>query len=436
MRHFLMVTIILLFAPYFVFANGSPIDGSDIKATGNIRMMQKKDISLEAENLHIVLEGDYAAVRAEYHLTNHGNKTKVTYGFPVDYIPPEERELSEGGKTSKKPLQEIVIEADGKKLLTRKYQEPKRGKKEKAPDYVRTWIVTDLEFAEADNKVVTVSYKVKNFLNDWVYTKSFKPEFSDRTFSYILSPSGNWGDGIVRRLSITLDGSKIKTQGGIIKKITPNGYAVNDDITRWEFENFDLKKAKNLKVVYDDTARLMSKFVADERLPVRLVKQVKGSSSLTDPADPGRHDPHKVLDNDLDTAWCEGMNGDGIGQSLTFELKGAIISGIGIINGYAKNEGAYQGNNRIKKVKVIMVQKNGEKREEVVDLPKKDISKLNREVVAPFIDWVADFGDPYETTRSITLVIQEVYPGSKYRDTCISEVYLLGFSPKERGVPQ
>ena len=437
MRYFLMVTVFLILIPTFVLANGSPIDGSDVHATGNIRMIQQKEISLDEEELRVVLEGDYAVVRAEYHLTNHGKKETVTYGFPIDYVRPEDREFSEETKIVVKPLQNVVIEADGKALKTHEYKEPKKkGKKEKQPPYLRTWIVTDLEFGEAEQKVVTVSYRVKNFLDDWVYTKSFKPTFSDRTFSYLLSPSGSWGDGIVRRLTISIDSSKIKSKGGVIKKITPKGYTAGDDIVRWEFENFDIKKAKELKVVYDDTARLMSEFVTTERLPARLVKHVKSSSTLEDPSDPGRHEPTKVLDSDLDTAWCEGATGDGIGQSLTFDLKDAIIGGIGIINGYTKSEGTYQSNSRIKRIKVATVQKTGEKREEIVDLPKRDFNKLNRVSVEPFIDWVADFGDPYDTTKSITLTTQEVYPGSKYRDTCISEVYLLGFSPKERGINQ
>jgi len=436
MRYFLLFSI-LLAVPSVLFANGGPIDGSDVHATGNIRMIQKKDISLDTEDLRVEFDGDYAVVRVEYHLTNHGKKDTVTYGFPVDYTRPEDREFTEELKNAGKPLQNIIIEADGKALKTREYKEPKkRGKKEKQPPYLRAWTVTDLEFGEAEQKVVIVSYRVKNFLDDWSYSKSFQPVYSDRTFTYLLSPSGSWGDGIVRKLSIAIDSSKIKSKAGVIKKIVPKGYTISDDIIRWEFENFDIKKAKDLKVIYNDTARLMSEFLVTERMPARLVKQAKSSSTLKNPADPGRHDPSKALDRNLDTAWCEGANDDGIGQSLTFELKDAIISGVGIINGYAKNEETYQSNNRIKKIKLIMIQKNGEKKEEIVDLPKTDFSRLNREAVAPFIDWVLDNGDPYETTKNITLVIQEVYPGSKYHDTCISEVYFIGSSAKERGVTQ
>jgi len=437
MRCFLSMTFFLLVVPSMLFANGGPIDGSDVKATGNIRMIQNKDISLDTEELRVVLEADNAIVRAEYHLTNHGKKETVTYGFPVDCIRPEDREFFEDPKKAGKPLQNVVIEADGKALKSREYKEPKKkGKKVKQLPYLRTWTVVDLEFEEAEQKVVTVSYRVKNLFDDWSYTKSFKPEYSDRTFTYLLSPSGSWGDGIVRRLAITIDISKIKSKAGVIKKIAPHGYTISDDVIRWELADFDIKKAKDLKVVYDDSARLMSEFVVAEQMPARLVKQAKGSTTLKDPVDPGRHDPSRTLDRNLDTAWCEGATGDGIGQSLTFELKDVIVSGVGIINGYVKNEETFQSNNRIKKIKLIMVQKNGENKEEIVDLPRRDVHRLNREAVAPFIDWVLDNGDPYETTKSITLVIQEVYPGSRYRDTCISEVYLLGSSAMERGTNQ
>ena len=40
---------------------------------------------------------------------------------------------------------------------------------------------------------------------------------------------------------------------------------------------------------------------------------------------------------------------------------------------------------------------------------------------------VANYGDSYQKVRKITMTVLEVYKGSKYSDTCISEVLLLGY---------
>ncbi len=40
---------------------------------------------------------------------------------------------------------------------------------------------------------------------------------------------------------------------------------------------------------------------------------------------------------------------------------------------------------------------------------------------------IGDYGDGYAKVRKITITILEVYEGTKYSDTCISEVLLLGY---------
>lgn len=63
--------------------------------------------------------------------------------------------------------------------------------------------------------------------------------------------------------------------------------------------------------------------------------------------------PINAVDDNVNTAWVEGAEGDGIGEWLEFEAAGIHeVSGIKLINGYAKSEDLYYANNRIKKLRI------------------------------------------------------------------------------------
>ena len=59
--------------------------------------------------------------------------------------------------------------------------------------------------------------------------------------------------------------------------------------------------------------------------------------------------PSNVTDSRLDTAWVEGVSGDGIGEWIVVDLRTAL-TGVRarLWNGYHKNAGLYARNNRIR----------------------------------------------------------------------------------------
>lgn len=425
---------LLCLVPALSWANGTPIDRSDVNATGNIRMIRETSISLEEEMLRIVMEGDWAAVRAEYHLVNRGSGTTVAYGFPIDYVNPawcnDCDELSEEDKVKAgKPLRDVRIELDGEPMTIRELIEPASEAAEPPPS-LRTWVVTDLTFGEAQRRVVTVTYRVRNRLDDWAWSNRFDPAFSPRKFRYLLSPSGNWGDGRIPKLSISIDISALKDLGATIKTIKPAGYTSDDDILRWQFVNYDLSKAPDLQIEYDDDVRLLSQYVAQHRLLTPRLASAQASSTLVTPAQPGRHDISKMFDGDLDTAWCEGAADGGAGQTLTFEFNSAGVEAVGIVNGYTKNQDVFQGNGRIKRLDATAVYER-DTRQVSATLPQRDVRQLNRRAIAPFIDWLEDISLLYQYTRKVELTIADVHPGARHSDTCISEIYFVGFSGPE-----
>ncbi len=106
-------------------------------------------------------------------------------------------------------------------------------------------------------------------------------------------------------------------------------------------------------------------------------------------------------------SWCEGKNDDGIGEKLTFEFdKPVPIEKICIRNGYGDLR-YYYTNNRIKTISVYI---NGNK---INDFTL--IDKFNCQ----------DLSIGKNNVTKIEIEIKEVYPGTKHKDTCISEIYFI-----------
>ena len=203
-----VILLYFLISPTLLFANGSPINMSEIYGTGNIEMMKKKDISLDEERVSVLIDGDYANVNVEYEFKNHGQADTVAYGFPIDLYYKSEQvvnlpersftnfKLEDGTGFLKTFKYTPRGEDEVSKLLAGTANDQKR---------LREWFISEIPFKGQEAKTVKVSYRVKSRLDDWVFTKSFCPEFSDRTFTYLLKPSQNWGDGVVKKCTLTVD---------------------------------------------------------------------------------------------------------------------------------------------------------------------------------------------------------------------------------------
>lgn len=119
-----------------------------------------------------------------------------------------------------------------------------------------------------------------------------------------------------------------------------------------------------------------------------------------------------LSDDNPGTAWVEGKDDYGIGEYI--EFKGYIYAGgIAILNGLQKNKTLFDANSRVKKIKVYI---NG-KPNCIVELE----DKMGIQSFQP-IGYETGAGE--ETF--IKFEILEVYPGTKYKDTCISEIFTIG----------
>lgn len=117
------------------------------------------------------------------------------------------------------------------------------------------------------------------------------------------------------------------------------------------------------------------------------------------------------------SVWVEGVDGDGIGEYLTYKFRGGSprVTQIIVVNGYVKNQNVFKENSRVKKLKVYKDNKP------IAILELKDM--MGEQVFE-----IGTLGDNRENAPawSLKFEILEVYKGDKYDDTVISEIYFNG----------
>lgn len=122
----------------------------------------------------------------------------------------------------------------------------------------------------------------------------------------------------------------------------------------------------------------------------------------------------------LDTAWAEGVQGTGIGESIElcqmYRGTGEKIftfTELCIVNGYAKNQTSWEENGRVKVFRVYFEE------EYLGELTLLDTRQPQYIDLAPFQLQAANGGE-----ATFRFEIAEVYEGSKYEDTCITGIVI------------
>jgi hypothetical protein len=126
-------------------------------------------------------------------------------------------------------------------------------------------------------------------------------------------------------------------------------------------------------------------------------------SSTLAPQAGNNYGPRNLSDGDPLTAWCEGVPGPGIGETITLRIDdGASFRRLLIANGYGKSRASFQRNGRPKLVE-ITTDKSPPTQLVLIDQP----GLLPVPLVQPA---------EYEWVR---LRILSVFPGTTYDDTCL-----------------
>lgn len=131
------------------------------------------------------------------------------------------------------------------------------------------------------------------------------------------------------------------------------------------------------------------------------------SSVLTGDIDP--HDASYAVDNNTTTAWIEGVPGTGEGSWLEFKATSLqSVHSISIMSGFCKSESLYYKNSRPKEVTISF----------------SDGSSTTQTLQDQPFAWQTITLENTVQTESVKITINSTYHGSKYEDTCISEVLI------------
>lgn len=183
--------------------------------------------------------------------------------------------------------------------------------------------------------------------------------------------------------------------------------------------------------------------------------------------------PGALFDGDFSTPWVEGVEGSGIGESVTILLK-EPVSEMVLVNGFAASQRLFLLNNRVKSLKLsllagftapgmvserdyqlYLVQERPLGAWELEDHqnPQRHLFSWDSPGQGEFFDQVLrafqedqeflfrmireELGDLYQEENSpgtirliqelygflaLRMTIEEVYPGSRYDDTCLGEL--------------
>ena len=136
------------------------------------------------------------------------------------------------------------------------------------------------------------------------------------------------------------------------------------------------------------------------------VEDVTASSYLSE--ENIKHVPDLIMDGDTTTAWVEGVDGNGEGESITFTFGDLYaVSDIKIWNGYQKSEDLYYKNARPAELELEFSDGSTER------ISLQDTSSGFQE-----------FALERHVTSYVKIKIISTYEGSKYEDTVISEIEL------------
>lgn len=235
--------------PSFLFANGGGVSISSTLSSGNIILVENKEIVLEKESLNIIIEDDSSIVQVKYILKNSGKKQKLVYGFPVNFRAYNAEIAPEYGAPGENydNISNFYLRFNGNETATEKLdQSYKTVEPYSIDDYHfnsigERWFTAELEFPGGES-TLEISYTVLNSYED--YSSSSKERwscsYSDREFVYVLAPSGYWGKGIVKEFDVSIDFSKAAEKGYLVKKISGLKLAEKKNVYSATFRDFNM----------------------------------------------------------------------------------------------------------------------------------------------------------------------------------------------------
>ncbi|MBP5443721.1 MAG: hypothetical protein J6Y60_10820 [Treponema sp.] len=376
-----------------------------------ITLKNDADISLKKENLTLRFVDDSVIVDCDYILFNKsGSDKQIEFAFNIT-------------DASNDSLIYYSIYLNGEKIPSNFHKETSWDEIESVYKF---WELSKLTLASKKESKVSVTYRVQTS-NDGMH---YANKFNDNSFIYNLYPALSFGNGIIEDFNITVDVSDILSWGGKIKKIegVDLGFKDSDMIISKHYSNFDLNKHRQLKITYNiKNWYFRSLYEQYAKYPV-----INADSELTE----GKtiYAAANMSDHNCDTAWVEGKSDFGKGQKIKINIKGWITQVL-LVNGFRKTEKTFYENNRIKRIALYV---DGVRLGEMefpdrkycrVDmtniLDEGELLNLGDFFGENNLSKVLQSGRGFISDSNIEIEILDVYRGTKYNDTCVSDIYVI-----------
>ncbi|MBN1799826.1 MAG: hypothetical protein JW822_14710 [Spirochaetales bacterium] len=368
---------------------------------------ENTDIRLVNERIDVYLYRGYYEVKVEYEFFNEGDTRTLTIGFPVREAHPAAENIENF----------LAFENKDNALAIEKIES-------NIKDYSHFYCFNAI-FHKLQKKIIRNQYSAH-----YSYESSISPyapydmPAGYRGVSYILETGAFWKDTIKQVevyfhfMYFTTDDLQDKYDGRVYKALylQPSGYEFVDEHTM-HLRFRDIEPDFNIELFFSTSQPYVS-----------ATSELREGDCI--------YKAGNVIDNEPATAWIEGVSGSGIDERIIFaigpiyskEPGSYLVKKIGIINGFCMNSSLFYKNNRVKKVRLIWYSHYEERPERAGDKANhhEKIIELNDTMQMQFIE----FEEPVRIYE-FSLEILDVYKGSVYDDTCLSEVKVFYHIPAQ-----
>ncbi len=435
-----------------LFANGGAWQ-TGVRETGNVSASDKDrhtDVAIENETVKIDLHPEYAAVDVHYHMHNTGPKVQQDFFFPVERwgkspdadtepkqsdiehyrISIDGKELKSSNVAGAKEESSETKEGISKANEESSEAEEEGGETTSGPFWqrelptIKSWKKSVIPFEQNQTRDVTIHYNARYAEHDESISDDL--HVSDATLAYSLSPAATW-KGPIGKGKIEINILHPESEDISIEKPKERFKKIGDTRYEWDFENLKPTLADDIRIVAHSKYDSYPTGYSEEDFSRHASYVIRGNQYFLDHTDydatasstlkpQGKH--HYEVENikgysEEGSPWAEGVDGDGVGESITLDVKRPLpLYGILIRPGYWDygNDSAWKRNNRLAALEITL----NDERTFTETIPDETFEE-------PYLIRVPDYT---KQVNKIKLVIKGVHRGTQFRDTCISLVKL------------
>jgi len=421
MKAVCLLPVLAVLLPVSSLANGGGYTRG-IHSTGPFRPVAVDQVEMQSEKLDIELRQEGALISIVYQLHNPGPAVKVEMGFPCSVTTAAGEAVVAGQERPQPQLERFTLAADGKPLKVKMVEDGTvfpAGTAGRSAPILTGWQVVKLPFAAGQTRTVAGSY-----LNPWhkeVGYISKNQSTSPPMMRYLFSAAALW-KGPIKTGEVTIRATGVDPETVALSH--PKRFQRAGREWKWTFKDFEPTLQDDLEIVAGDyefsqwqdvgTYVMQGKSSSIKELQEsgrwyfrsRQFTAVASSSLEDEPA--LTYGAGHLAEYDINKAWAEGVEGDGIGESVTLTLKQPVkASRLRVQNGYWKDETTFLNNNRVKRMGVSI---NGAA-PFTVELPD---SRMREAII--------DLPGATGKVQTVKLIIEDVFRGRKFRDTCLTGV--------------